>query len=154
MLNKENEQIRNEIIEILSNGRTHADSTPAMDKKTKKLCACSALDDCTDCAFFFNTYGGENCCEEMRNWLNSEYKEPKKYIDWNSVPIDTPILVKDVKEDKWIKRYFSGYYDSKVHAFANGRTSWSNECGYDVFGWKYAKLAREEDKEKYEKIED
>ena len=46
MLNKENEQIRNEIIEMLANG-----STPGMDKETKKLCKCSEMD-CTHCAFF------------------------------------------------------------------------------------------------------
>ena len=146
MLNKENEQIRNEIIEILANG-----STPGMDKKTKKLCECSEMD-CTHCAFFSNSYGGKNCCEDMGNWLNLEYKEPKKYIDWNIVPIDTPILVKNADMEWWHKRHFAGYYNSKVCSYINGKTSWSNDS--ELFEWNYAKLAREEDEEKYEKFED
>ena len=148
MLNKENEQIRNEIIEILANG-----STPGMDKKTKKLCECSEMD-CTHCAFFSNSYGGKNCCEDMGNWLNLEYKEPKKYIDWNSVPVDTPILVRDSESSDWERRYFSKYTNGHVHAWYDGKTSWSSKEKSDEIFWNYAKLAREEDKEKYEKFED
>ena len=73
-------------------------------------------------------------------WLMDEYKEPE--TDWSKVAIDTPILVRNLENSNWLKRYFAKYEDGKVYAWADGTTSWNS---YDeTCGWKYAKLAEEE----------
>lgn len=36
-------------------------------------------------------------------WLGEEYEEPK--VDWSKVEIDTPVLVKQSRDNDWAKRY-------------------------------------------------
>lgn len=76
-------------------------------------------------------------------WLLEDYKEPE--IDWNEVKVDTPILVRDNDDDKWIRRYFAKYDGKFVYAWNSGRTSWTEEY---TTGWKYAKLAETEEETK------
>ena len=66
------------------------------------------------------------CTEEIRKWANSEYKEPE--IDWNKVPVDTPIYVWDNDNGATYKRYFAGYnkVNNMIIAFDDGGTSWSS----------------------------
>lgn len=48
-------------------------------------------------------------------------------VEWENVPIDTPIVVKtDVMK---LKRYFAGYKAGKVRYYGGGLTSWSSNCG-------------------------
>lgn len=47
-------------------------------------------------------------------------------VEWEKVPVDTPIVVKSVKH---LKRYFAGYENGKVLFFTEGTTSWSNPLG-------------------------
>ena len=62
-------------------------------------------------------------------------------IDWNEVPVDTPILVKGLGLAEWQNRYFAFFKDGEVYAWCNGATSWSCKNSNDVSSWKYAKLA-------------
>ena len=62
-------------------------------------------------------------------------------VDWSKVKVDTPILVKQHKQDDWEKRYFASFKDGSVHAWLCGVTSWSAEHEDDVTDWRYAKLA-------------
>ena len=64
-------------------------------------------------------------------------------VDWDKVEIDTPILVRDFAEDRWIARHFAKYKNGKVYAWSDGDTSWSTE-GHVVM-WNYAKLAGSEE---------
>lgn len=73
-----------------------------------------------------------------------EVKEKENTIDWSTVKVDTPILVRDGKSDQWINRYFARYEDGIVYAWNSGATSWSIEFEDDVFGWNFAKLAEVE----------
>ena len=59
-------------------------------------------------------------------------------IDWENIPIDTPLLVRD-GSGAWKRRYFAKYENGKIYAFAQGRTSFSGskDC---VTSWKIAKL--------------
>ena len=81
-------------------------------------------------------------------WLLEEYEEPQEpKVDWNKVKVDTPILVRDYEDTEsatvvWLKRYFAEYKDGLVYAWTNGRTSWNED---KMHGWKYAKLAEDED---------
>ena len=92
------------------------------------------VDDCegTDCI---------KCELHQLLWLMDEYKEPK--TDWSKVEVDTPILVKNLENSNWSKRYFAKYEDGKVYAWGDGRTSWSSS-GH-TFGWEFVKLAEEGD---------
>lgn len=73
-------------------------------------------------------------------WLMEEYEEPK--VDWSKVKVDTPILVRDNDDCKWIRRYFAKYEDGVIYAWSGGCTSWTEDY---TTGWKYAKLAESED---------
>lgn len=72
-------------------------------------------------------------------WLMEEYKEPE--TDWSKVEVDTPILVRQVEDGRWLERHFAKYEGGKVYAWEDGHTSWTED---DVTGWKYAKLAETE----------
>lgn len=97
---------------------------------------------CSECGFFSADYScRHNACE----WLNSEYVEPP--VDWSKVEVDTPILVKDYKEDTWERRYFAKYENGKVYTWLGGATSWSTSGTDDDYmaDWKMAKLAEGEE---------
>lgn len=99
-------------------------------------CDCSATD-CRECDF-----NGISVCRNARvAWLNSEYIEPS--VDWSKVPIDTPILVRDLENGRWRKRHFAKYEGGKVYAFERGRTSWSQDEA--IYSWEYAKLATDDE---------
>ena len=62
-------------------------------------------------------------------------------VDWNKVPVDTPILV-SFDGCNWVKKYFAKVQNNTVYAFDNGATSWSvSNVEYCVTPWIYAKLA-------------
>ena len=68
--------------------------------------------------------------------------EKKPEIDWSKVKVDTPILVRDNEDSKWLERYFAKFEDDKVYAWLGETTSY-DACG--VAKWKYAKLAESEE---------
>ena len=70
--------------------------------------------------------------------LGEDEKEPE--IDWNKIEVDTPILVRDSKDGKWLKRYFAKYEDGLVYAWLGENTSCTT-CG--AAKWKYAKPVEE-----------
>lgn len=82
-----------------------------------------------------------SCNEEFKKWANSEYVEPP--VDWSKVTVDTPVLVRDDENDKWLKRYFATYKNNCVYVWTYGATSWSTNNEKDMWNWKYAKLAEE-----------
>ena len=76
-------------------------------------------------------------------WLLEEYEEPKEpEIDWSKVEVDTPILVRDSEDGRWIKRYFAKYENEIIYAWDSGCTSWS---AYGLTEWNFAKLAEGEE---------
>lgn len=75
-------------------------------------------------------------------WLMEEYEEPEEpETDWSKVEVDTPILVRDGEDGKWIRRHFATHDGKFVYAWSGGRTSWSED---HTTGWKFAKLAESE----------
>ena len=75
-------------------------------------------------------------------WLMEEYEEEPE-VNWSTVEVDTPILVRDSETGKWLKRYFAKFKDGKVYAWLYGGTSWSSDN--NIYDWKYAKLAEQEE---------
>ena len=73
-------------------------------------------------------------------WQCIDIGEYLGVVDWESVEVDTPILVGNDNKT-WFKRYFAKYEDGKVYAWLNGKTSWSSTSEVSIGHWKYAKLA-------------
>ena len=136
---KNREKFEKEIMDIACSGHSIA-----FDEETNKLTACNHML-CGNCAFHSSI---SSCRDKCKKWSESEYKAPE--VDWSKVPVDTPILVRDDKCDKWINRYFAYYRDGKVFAYDCGATSWSVDNSFtNTNRWEYAKLANEEDVRKY-----
>lgn len=129
---KNKEKFRKEIIDIaLGTG------TIAVIKKTGKPNACKETI-CSEC--IFHCMRNKECSALAKEWAENEYTEPP--IDWNKVPKDTPILVKETESAEWCKRYYANEMQgSHVGAFADGATSWSDDGEKRITFWKYAKLA-------------
>ena len=88
MLNKE--KYAKEIIDISCDGYGVAKQNGHL--QPCRYTACSKCD-----------FNATLCCtEEIRKWANSEYKE--REIDWNKVPVDTPIYVWDNNDNRTYKR--------------------------------------------------
>mgnify|MGYP001754945706 CR=1 FL=1 len=99
-------------------------------------CACDGTIRCDEC----DLHDDYNCGANTTKWCNSEYIEPA--IDWPKVPVDTPILVRDLETSMWYRRHFTKYKNGKVYAFDNGGTSWS---GSYAASWNHAKLATDDE---------
>lgn len=97
---------------------------------------CNAELDCDICGIMFSF------------WLDEEYEEPPKpEVDWNEVPVDTLVRVRDYEGDEWVLRYFAGI-DEETPKFRFltwdvGATS-ITACG-NYTHWKYCELAEDED---------
>lgn len=92
---------------------------------------CTSVSDCHNCKF----YDDDDCGDAFVKWANSEYKE--HIIDWNKVPVDTPIYVWDNGSNTY-KRHFAGYINDKIMAFTDGATAWSNDgCKTE---WNHAQI--------------
>ena len=72
----------------------------------------------------------------------TEYTPPP--IDWSKVEVDTKLLVKGDRDDRWIRRYFAKYENNRIYAFDDGYTSWVTGDSDTITCWKYAKLYTEE----------
>ena len=122
MLNKE--KYAKEIVDIACSGSS-------IGMRNGVLCACNSIGDCIYCDF----YGNKTICGiAIKDWANSEYKEPE--IDWNKVPVDTPILI--TYSCYTLKRHFAKYYNKTIYFYPDGTTSWSfdNQVEYnELVAW-------------------
>lgn len=134
MLNKE--KFAKEIVEIVTNGKD-------LSVVNGKPCSCDDTR-CADCDFHNNS-----CTEGIKEWANSEYKE--SVIDWDRVPVDTPVLVWDYDDRCKKKRYYAGTNGTKFMSFTGGATSWSCNSDKETTFWSNCELVRKEDIKKYRK---
>ena len=120
MLNKE--KYAKEILDIACSGSS-------IGMRNGILCACNSIGDCIYCDF----YGNKTICGiAIKDWANSEYKEPE--IDWSKVPVDTPILI--TYSCYTLKRHFAKYDNKKIYAYPDGTTSWSfNQDSSQLISW-------------------
>lgn len=89
------------------------------------------------------------CADRVKEWLNKQYEEPVPEIDWEKVPVDTPVYVWYGGSVEKRKRYFAKYEDGWLYTFDAGCTSWTSNN--EMSAWDNFELAREEDIEKYRK---
>lgn len=85
------------------------------------------------------------CCEcsmLFALWLDEEYKEPPKpEVDWDNVPVDTLVRVRNDEDSPWVLQYFKEFDEERNYKFlawSNGRTS--KTAGGRRTGWKYCEL--------------
>ena len=107
-----------EILDIACRGESLA-----LRREDDTVCACCDIA-CKDCGFSTSVDEGgiKYCTTNCITWCNSEYI-PK--IDWDKVPINTPILCGDGK----LPRHFA-YYDSQtnlIHYYASGKSSYTSD---------------------------
>lgn len=62
-------------------------------------------------------------------------------VDWNKIPKDTKVLVKNITDKLWYPRYFVEYKNGKYNTYINGSTSWSTDDFHEE--WDYCKLVEE-----------
>lgn len=89
------------------------------------------------------------CAILLELWLDEEPEEPE--VDWDNVPVDTLVRVRDREEQEWTLRYFRSFgriysscppgYDYEVWAL--GATSVTAEG--DTERWQYCELVEDED---------
>ena len=121
MLNKE--KYAKEILDIVC----QEGSNPAIINNAPTECDGAP---CSKCKLYYC----DSCARGFAEWANSEYE---REIDWNKVPIDTPIYVWDSGSNT-CKRHFAEYTNDKIIAFTDGATSWSNDgCKTE---WSHAQI--------------
>lgn len=123
------EKFAEQILDIACSG-----SKIAVNKATSEPIACYKLAR-KDCLFGLSNT--DSCTSAREKWANSEYVEPP--VDWSKVAVDTPILVRNSKEEVWEKRHFAKYENGIVYAWVAGETSWS-AVSSNMTDWKMAKL--------------
>lgn len=90
------------------------------------------------------------CRDIFAFWLDEEYTEPpKSEVDWDKVPVDTLVRVRDAEDEKWLLRYFKGINDKhlrrRYEAWESGTTSKTASGKY--LCWNYCELVEGEDEE-------
>ena len=80
-------------------------------------------------------------------WMFADYVEPPKpEVDWDNVPVDTLVRVRNRAEDKWVLRYFKEIGDEHLNGryftWPGGTTSKTAEGS--CIGWQYCELVEEE----------
>ena len=93
--------------------------------------------DCVDC---------DDCTRAFAFWLDEEYEEPE--VDWENVPVDTLVRVRNDKSTKWLLRYFKAYEHGELAPYltwTNGATSVTS--GGFLEQWKYCELVEEKEDE-------
>lgn len=81
-------------------------------------------------------------------WLDEEYEEPSKpEVDWDNVPVDTLVRVRDRDDEEWELKYFKGIDNedpaNRFMAWIDGATS-KTACG-DYEKWTYCELVEDEE---------
>lgn len=118
----------------------------AVNKETGEVLKCENLP-CRLCLF---GESGDRCGEERLKWLDQLVVDWDKDIDWEKVPVDTPVIVWN-SDSNQNNRYFAGIDGEYFSAYSNGSTSWSSKG--NTYYWNHCKLYRPEDIEKYRKKE-
>lgn len=139
---KNREKYRDEILNSVFEGNVEAycefakkNVLPNLTDCTKG--ECDEVSSCTLCRTIFSF------------WLDEEYEEPPKpEVDWNNVPVDTLVRVRDNSEgEEWTLRYFKGFdeegYVEKFRTWVDGATSKTAEGEYE--DWMCCELVEDEE---------
>ena len=138
---KNREKFRKEILNFIN--KSGGNDAPYCDFARKNVIP--NLTNCTNggCAEFTCS-----CCRAVfAFWLGEEYEEPPKpEVDWDKVPVDTLVRVRDSEDEEWTLQYFRCISDITSHkyvAWADGTTSKTAHGA--IKRWKFCELVEDED---------
>ena len=86
------------------------------------------------------------CDKITLKWLEEEYIEPEPEINWEEVPYNTKVYVRDNEYSDWKLRTFVCYNPKYFEPFVCVAN-----MGKSAVGWKYAKLVDERDIMRFKK---
>ena len=101
----------------------------------------------------FPHFGVEDCfgvhcswCKFLVDmWMDAEYEAPE--VDWDKVPVDTLVRVRDNDNENWVLQYFKGIDKNretlKYMAWSYGATSVTAQG--NSTHWQYCELVEEAD---------
>lgn len=133
---KNREKYRDEILNSVFSGKKYCEFA-------KK----NVLPNLTDCT------NGE--CEELHScglclcifgfWLDEEYEEPE--VDWDKVPVDTLVRVRNSKNENWKLRHFKRIRDTtESHKFETwGERQTSRTTDGNISLWRYCESVEDEE---------
>lgn len=75
----------------------------------------------------------------LEDIVNGDFEE---VTDWENIPLDTPIMVRDFDSESWMMRHFAFYKFGKVYCWFDSYTSKDNDCR-GAKCWQQAKLKLE-----------
>lgn len=141
---KNREKFRDDIIKAIKSRETCEFMNDTVipefiGSKTDSKCICE-MGDCRACLIRFTL------------WLDEEYMEPPKpEVDWNKVPVDTLVRVRNDKNGEWLLRYFCEWNEDanrghEYSTFPEGRTS--KTATYYIENWRFCDLVEDEDNDK------
>lgn len=99
---------------------------------------------CKECEYIFKDIllKGNYCVEDAMMIHPQEFAEfvmnYETPVDWSKVAVDTPILVRDEENDRWLRRHFAKYENNLFFAFGDGKTSFTTDG--NIYKWYCAKL--------------
>lgn len=88
-------------------------------------------------------------CSIMLNlWLDEEYTEPPKpEVDWDNVPVDTLVRVRNSKNENWKLRHFKRIRDTtesqKFETWGERQTSRTTDGNISL--WRYCESVEDEE---------
>lgn len=77
----------------------------------------------------------------LEDIVNGDFEE---VTDWENIPLDTPIMVRDFDSESWMMRHFAFYKFGKVYCWFDSYTSNDSNCS-GAKCWQQAKLYEEEE---------
>lgn len=88
-----------------------------------------------------------SCPTALQLWLDEEYKEPE--VDWDNVPVDTLVRVRDYQDEEWVLRYFKGIdNEDHAHRFMAWDGGSTSKTAYgDYTHWIFCELVEDDDEE-------
>lgn len=85
-----------------------------------------------------------SCCRAIfAFWLDEEYEEPE--VDWNEIPVDTLVRVRDIQNEPWKLGFFQGYHPENGFKFATWRNAGTSKTVDDYETWMYCEIVGGED---------
>lgn len=95
--------------------------------------------------------GCNTCAKMFTAWMFADYVEqPKPEVDWDNVPVDTLVRVRDSEQDSWKIQYFESYEKQnpnyKYSIWDEGKTSKTADGATNL--WKYCELVEDEDNDR------
>lgn len=135
---KNKEFYLDEILDLISNG-----CSVAIKNGVPTICGCT----CEGCCCFdkLDATGSWECKKEnIKKWANEEHVEYE--VDWEQVPVDTPIYVWNDEDEGKTKAHFAQAEEDDfilyIYAWDGGKTSFT--CGNSrvkMTEWDHIELA-------------